>query len=296
MKPLHLLFAFSATLAIDCASSASSTTNETTAATATSSSGASGTPAVSAQTTDGELATPTDADVPDASTAPATTSTSQQASPPRDPEEEFAPVDTTPQDVAVTARHPDPTRPDPRHGTFTLAQATAGLPAGNGLVAEIETSMGTFTCSLLEREAPETVANFVGLARGVRDFWDPTAGRWTRRPFYDGSVFHRVIPGFMVQGGDILRSGRGGPGYTIRDENVDAHDAAGLLCMANRGPNTGGAQFFVTEVPLPRLNGSYSVFGRCRPLDLVGRIARTPRSRRDQPIAPVTITHVTVHR
>jgi peptidyl-prolyl cis-trans isomerase A (cyclophilin A) len=206
------------------------------------------------------------------------------------------PVMQDPQNVAVTATHPEPTSPDPLHGQFTLAQATAGLPAGSNLVADIQTSMGTFTCTLMNAQAPITVANFVGLARGVRDFWDPVDGRWTRRPYFDGSVFHRVIPDFMIQGGDILRSGQGGPGYTIADENVADHNAAGLLCMANRGPNTGGSQFFITESPRPHLNGSYSVFGRCTPTDLVGRIARTPRSPRDQPITPVFIQHVTIHR
>ncbi len=213
----------------------------------------------------------------------------------RDPHE-FDPVQDPPQVVAVVARHPDPTRPDPLRGHFTLAQATADLPPGNDVVASIETSIGTFSCTLLTAEAPATVANFVGLARGIRPFWDPVAGRWTRRPFYDGSAFHRVIPEFMVQGGDILRSGRGGPGYEIRDENVASHDAAGQLCMANHGPNTGGAQFFITELPLPRLNGSYSVFGRCSPTDLVRRMARVPRSPHDQPITAIFIQHVTVHR
>ncbi len=207
-----------------------------------------------------------------------------------------APVQQEPQNVAVEPAHPRPTSPDPLAGHFTIAQATAGLPAGNSLVADIVTSMGTFTCSLLAAEAPITVANFVGLARGRRDFWDPVEGRWTRRPFFDGSVFHRVIPDFMIQGGDILRSGHGDPGYTVPDENVADHGSAGLLCMANHGPNTGGAQFFITEVPRPHLNGSYSVFGRCTPTDLVGRIARVPRSPRDQPIAPVYIQHVVVHR
>ncbi|MEI8254372.1 MAG: peptidylprolyl isomerase [Deltaproteobacteria bacterium] len=227
--------------------------------------------------------------VPDRGTAPP---------PQRVPHPEAAnePVQDEPQNVAVVPAHPEPTRPDPMHGRFTLAQATAGLPEGNDLVADISTSMGTFTCALLQTEAPVTVASFVGLARGLRDFWDPTSGRWTRLPFFDGSVFHRVIPEFMVQGGDILRSGRGGPGFVIPDENVADHGAAGLLCMANRGPNTGGGQFFITEIPLPRLNGSYSVFGRCTPTDLVQRMARVPRSRRDQPISPVYIQHVEVHR
>lgn len=214
----------------------------------------------------------------------------------RDPEEEFPPVRETPRDVSVAARFPEPTRPDPRHGRFSLADATAGMPAGTTLVADIETSQGTFSCTLLQNEAPVTVANFVGLARGTRDFWDPVAGRWVRRPYYDGSVFHRVIPGFMVQGGDILRSGRGGPGYTIRDENTAGHNAAGQLCMANRGPNTNGAQFFITERDLARLDGSYTIFGRCTPTELVARIARVPRSLRDQPITPVRIERVTVHR
>jgi peptidyl-prolyl cis-trans isomerase A (cyclophilin A) len=205
-------------------------------------------------------------------------------------------VQQDPQDVTVNAAHPTPTTPDPLHGQFSMAQATAGLPAGNALVADIQTSMGTFNCTLLSEQAPNTVANFVGLARGLRDFWDPVAGSWTRRPFFDGSVFHRVIPDFMIQGGDIIRSGRGGPGYEIADENVTDHNSAGLLCMANHGPNTGGSQFFITETPRPHLNGSYSVFGRCTPTDLVGRIARVPRSPRDVPITPVYIQHVTIHR
>jgi peptidyl-prolyl cis-trans isomerase A (cyclophilin A) len=100
----------------------------------------------------------------------------------------------------------------------------------------------------------------------------------------------------MIQGGDILRSGHGDPGYEIRDENVATHDEPGLLCMANHGPNTGGAQFFILEDPKPHLNGSYSVFGRCAPIDLAERIARVPRTPRDQPLTPVYIQHVTVHR
>ncbi len=155
--------------------------------------------------------------------------------------------------------------------------------------------MGTFTCTLLTGEAPNTVANFVGLARGLRDFWDPIAGRWTRRPFYNGSIFHRVIPDFMIQGGDQLRSGAGGTGYEFADENVRGHNAAGQLCMANRGPNTNGAQFFITEGPTSQLDGSYSIFGRCTPADLVGRIARVPTNN-DRPLQPVFIRAVRVRR
>jgi peptidyl-prolyl cis-trans isomerase A (cyclophilin A) len=194
------------------------------------------------------------------------------------------------------ARMREPTSPDPKGGRFTLAQATEGLPPGNTLSAEIETSMGTFTCSLLPERAPLTVANFVGLARGLRDFWDPVEGTWARRPFYDGSIFHRVIPDFMIQGGDYLRSGSGGVGYEIPDENVTGHNRGGQLCMANHGPNTNGGQFFITETAKDHLDGSYSIFGTCTPTDLVVRIARVPRGERDTPDTPVEIRHVRITR
>ncbi|MEZ4391830.1 MAG: peptidylprolyl isomerase [Polyangiales bacterium] len=198
--------------------------------------------------------------------------------------------------VNPEVENPPASSPDPRGGRFTLAQATEGLAGTGPLVAEIETSLGTFTCTLLSEEAPLTVANFVGLARGQRDFWDPVRGAWARRPFYDGSVFHRVIPGFMIQGGDILRSGRGGTGYEFVDENVNGHNAAGQLCMANRGPNTNGGQFFITEAPRAHLDGSYSIFGRCTPESLVGRIAGVPRNSADRPNQPVFIRHVRIRR
>ncbi len=204
---------------------------------------------------------------------------------------EGAPLNASP----VESVHPLPTVPDPRHGHFTLSDATGGMPGTGALVATIETSMGAFTCELLSDEAPNTVANFVGLARGTRDFWDSVAGRWVRRPFYDGSIFHRVIPDFMIQGGDVLRSGRGGTGYEIADENVRGHDAAGQLCMANHGPGTNAGQFFITEGAKPHLDGSYSIFGRCHPTELVGQIARVP-AHADRPDTPVFILHVTVHR
>lgn len=206
-------------------------------------------------------------------------------------------AEPTAQDVSVRAVHPEPPpNSDPRHGRFTVAEATAGMPAGENLVADIETSMGNFSCRLWPDRAPNTVANFVGLARGTRDWWDPVGGSWVRRPYYDGSVFHRVIPDFMIQGGDILRTGQGGPGYEFADENTGAHDQPGMLCMANHGPNTNGGQFFILEESKPHLNGSYSVFGLCTPAELVERIARTPRTRRDQPLTPVRITRVNVHR
>ena len=208
-----------------------------------------------------------------------------------------APAVARPNDgEALTARTATPTGPDPLGGRFTLAQATAGLEGTGALHADIETTMGSFDCALLEREAPINTANFIGLARGLRDFWDPIAGAWTKRPFYDGSIFHRVIPDFMIQGGDQLRSGTGDTGYELPDENVRPHDAAGLLCMANHGPNTASAQFFITEVAKPHLDGSYSILGRCTPTDLVQRIGAVPRNGDDRPNAPVHILHVRIRR
>jgi peptidyl-prolyl cis-trans isomerase A (cyclophilin A) len=228
---------------------------------------------------------------PSAPPVPSAPSVAQPAAPP-------APAAGRPRsrDLTVNPAHADPTEPDPLHGRFTLEQATAGLAGTGPLVATIETRMGNFACELLSREAPVTVANFVGLARGLRDFWDPTAGRWVRRPFYDGSIFHRVIPDFMIQGGDILRSGMGGPGFEFADENVQGHNAPGLLCMANHGPNTNGGQFFITEVAKPHLDGSYSIFGRCTPADLVARITAVERDPRDMPVEAIVIDHVRISR
>jgi peptidyl-prolyl cis-trans isomerase A (cyclophilin A) len=192
--------------------------------------------------------------------------------------------------------HPTPTTPDPRRGQFSLADATEGMPAGSSLVAEIDTNHGVFTCQLFGDRAPNTVANFVGLARGKRDFWDPVQGQWVRRPYFDGTIFHRVIPRFMAQGGDILRTGSGGPGYTFADENVAAHDQPGMLCMANRGPNTNGSQFFILEEAKAHLNGSYSVFGQCSPVELVRRITGVQRDERDRPNSTVVIRTIRVRR
>jgi peptidyl-prolyl cis-trans isomerase A (cyclophilin A) len=195
----------------------------------------------------------------------------------------------------VQPRVREPTSPDPRRGSFTLAQALAGLPGTGAPVAEIETSLGTFRCTLETTRAPNTVANFVGLARGLRDYWDSVNGRWARGPFYDGSIFHRVIPGFMIQGGDRLRSGMGGTGYEFADENTSGHNAAGLLCMANHGPNTNGGQFFIMDAPAAHLDGSYSIFGRCTPTTLVSRVANVA-ARDTRPVAPVFLRHVRITR
>jgi peptidyl-prolyl cis-trans isomerase A (cyclophilin A) len=196
-----------------------------------------------------------------------------------------------------------PDGPDPHGGEFTLQEATAGMPAaekGATLAAMIKTTMGSFYCDLYPDEAPNTVANFVGLARGKRTFWDRLTAEWTARPYYDGTTFHRVIPGFMIQGGDHTGTGQGMIGYRIPDEVHPKlkHDRPGQLCMANRGPNTGEAQFFITEVPTPHLDGSYTIFGQCEPATLVQRIARVPQTGppKNNPRTPVTIEKVEIRR
>jgi peptidyl-prolyl cis-trans isomerase A (cyclophilin A) len=192
---------------------------------------------------------------------------------------------------------------DPAGGKFTLADALKGLPETGTLTATIKTNLGTFKCELFEKDAPGTVANFVGLARGVRPFVDPKTGDWVKRPFYDGLGFHRVIPRFMIQGGDIAGTGRGGPGYSIKDEKNGPHrfDHGGVLAMANRGPDTAGSQFFITEQATSFLDDGarpgahYQIFGECDDLDLVKTITAL-RGPDDHPTKDVKIEQVTIGR
>jgi peptidyl-prolyl cis-trans isomerase A (cyclophilin A) len=162
-----------------------------------------------------------------------------------------------------------------------------------------DTSMGRLTCQLFSKEAPNTVANFVGLATGAKTWTDPeTSKKVTGQPFYDGTTFHRVIPNFMIQGGDRLGSGMGDAGYYFDDEISPAlrFDVPGRLAMANSGPNTNGSQFFITEDPVPQLNGKYNIFGQCDPHSVlvVSSIARVERNADDKPITPVVINKVTI--
>ncbi len=187
---------------------------------------------------------------------------------------------------------------DPDHGHFDLQDATKGLPAGSRLEATIETSHGTLKCTLLDDKAPITVANFVGLARGTRPWKDPKSGQWVTRPAYDGTTFHRIIKGFMIQGGDAAGTGAGEPGYVVPDEVWPCahHDRAGLLCMANRGPNTNGAQFFITDAAAAHLDSGYTIFGECGPESVIHMIAGVPTGAMDRPTSPVTIRKVTISR
>lgn len=187
---------------------------------------------------------------------------------------------------------------DPLDGRFTLADATKDLKGSGALVAKIETSKGALQCKLFEDKAPTTVANFVGLATGKRPWREPRGGFWVSRPAYDNTTFHRVIKGFMIQGGDPKGDGSGEPGYVIKDEVWDGakHDRAGLLCMANRGADTNGAQFFVTDAAAPHLDGGYTIFGECAPVEIVHEIANVAVGASDRPESPVTIKSVTVSR
>ena len=165
--------------------------------------------------------------------------------------------------------------------------------------AKFETSEGNFKIRLFDKEAPNTVGNFVGLAEGTKEWRDPKTGERRKSPFYNGIIFHRVINGFMIQGGDPLGQGTGGPGYNFADEFHPQlrHDKAGILSMANAGPNTNGSQFFITLGPTPHLDKRHSVFGEVvEGLDVVKKIGAVPTGRQDRPVTPVVINNVTIER
>ena len=163
--------------------------------------------------------------------------------------------------------------------------------------AILHTTSGDITCTLFKDKAPVTVENFIGLATGKKDWTNPiTKAKKTNTPLYDGTIFHRVIPDFMIQGGDPAGNGTGDPGYKFKDEFSDVKfDRPGRLAMANSGPGTNGSQFFITEAPTPHLNGKHTIFGQCEPLDTVKHIARMPRDpSTDKPFNPIRIKHVEI--
>lgn len=171
------------------------------------------------------------------------------------------------------------------------------MTKGPGVYAEFVTSEGNFTAKFFEKEVPETVANFVGLAEGSKEFID--RGQKAKRPFYDGLIFHRVINGFMIQGGCPSGSGTGGPGYKFADEFHPSlkHDRAGLFSMANSGPGTNGSQFFITLGPTPHLNNKHSVFGEVvEGMDVVKKIGNTKTSSGDRPLTDIVIKSVNISR
>lgn len=202
------------------------------------------------------------------------------------------------------APKPPPPPPTPRAPVAAdLDEYTKDLGPGNKLVATFDTTHGTITCELLPDKAPRTVANFVGLARGLKPWLDPMSSKvQVQTPFYDGLTFHRVIPDFMIQGGDPLGRGYGGPGYAFDDEPWDGqHVGPGALAMANAGvrggQGTNGSQFFIMEGNRPDLNGKHTVFGTCTDsLPVVKALARVPKDEADKPIEPVRIKKLTITR
>jgi len=173
-----------------------------------------------------------------------------------------------------------------------LERYTQDVEGDGDLHVEIETSQGTIPCRLYSDRAPLTVANFVGLARGMSPYVDPRSDEQVEgEPYYDGVIFHRVIPDFMIQTGDPTGTGRGGPGYTIKDEfHPDLkHDGPGVLSMANAGPDTGGSQFFITVRATPHLDNRHSVFGKCEAMDVIEKISTLPTDAQDRPNDPPEI-------
>jgi peptidyl-prolyl cis-trans isomerase A (cyclophilin A) len=195
--------------------------------------------------------------------------------------------------------------------TPAFAHAQTDLPDAPGTARAVvaptgptilfDTSMGRLTCKTFDKQAPQAVANFIGLAEGTKD-WTLAAGNQKQhgKRFYDGLTFHRVIPGFMIQGGDPAGNGSGDPGFYVPDE-IDptlTFSVPGRLAMANSGPNTNGSQFFITENPVAELDGHYTIFGQCdaHSVLLAASIARVQRDSRDKPLTPVVIQHVTIVR
>ena len=166
------------------------------------------------------------------------------------------------------------------------------------ILAHFTTSEGNFTARLFDTDVPNTVANFVGLAEGSKEWTDPRSGRKTKEPYYNGTIFHRVIDQFMIQGGDPLGQGTGGPGYNFADEFSPKlrHAKAGMLSMANRGPNTNGGQFFITLAATPWLDNKHSVFGEIvEGMDIVKKIGSTSTSKPgDRPVKPITIQSIAI--
>jgi peptidyl-prolyl cis-trans isomerase A (cyclophilin A) len=222
------------------------------------------------------------------------------------------PPDTTapPPAAATPATTPASTLPDAPRAASAPAQlpdAPGAPPAGQapieptGPLVVFDTSMGRLTCRLFDKQSPIASANFIGLATGTKEYTDPVTGKKVKGvPFYNGTTFHRVIPNFMIQGGDRKGDGTGDAGYFFEDEQTPGlnFDIPGRLAMANSGPNTNGSQFFITEVPYPDLDGKYTIFGQCdsHSVLMVATIARVDRNSSDKPLSPVTLNKVTIVR
>lgn len=174
------------------------------------------------------------------------------------------------------------------------------MPRQPGTYAIFNTTEGTFVCRLFEKDAPKTVANFTELAEGKREWKHPVSGKKSKDRLYDGTIFHRVIPDFMIQGGDPAGNGMGGPGYQFEDETKGSphrFDKPGKLAMANAGPNTNGSQIFVTVAPTTWLTGKHTIFGEvAEGQDVVEKIVNVPRKAQDRPVKDVVLQSVVIER
>jgi peptidyl-prolyl cis-trans isomerase A (cyclophilin A) len=253
-----------------------------------------------------DRATASQATEPASPPEPAKPAEPVKPSEPPPPSEPAKPADPTP-----PATPPDPSKPagaassgdEVRPPTAAdLEPYTKDIKGKGPLKATFETSQGKLTCELFEKKVPMTVANFVGLARGLKPFLNPNTGAVEKRPFFDGLIFHRVIPDFMIQGGDPLGKGSGNPGYRFADEFDPTlrHDKPGILSMANAGPTTNGSQFFITERATPHLDDRHTVFGACKELAVIKKITHVEKDPADpsgsRPLTPVILKKVTIHR
>lgn len=178
-----------------------------------------------------------------------------------------------------------------------ITEESLGL--GKGLYAVFDTTLGELVCKLEEEKTPETVKNFVGLATGEKEYTDPRTNSKSTAPFYDGTIFHRIIKNFMVQGGDRLGQGTGGPGYRFKDEFHPTlkHTGPGILSMANAGPNTNGSQFFITLVPTPWLDNKHSVFGHVvKGQEVLMKLGEAPTGPMDRPKQEIGIKKLRIVR
>ena len=211
----------------------------------------------------------------------------------------FAQQATPPPTQSAPAQTPPPITATQLPDTPVSQLPQQLVPTGPTVL--FDTSMGRITCKFFDKEAPQTVANFIGLADGSKAWTDPVSKqKVTNKPFYDGTTFHRVIPDFMIQGGDPTGTGTGDPGYMFGDEfDPDLNfDKPGRLAMANSGPGTNGSQFFITEMPEPHLNQKHTIFGQCDEpsLSVVTSIADVRRDPDDKPLQPVVLNKVTIVR
>ena len=193
-------------------------------------------------------------------------------------------------------------KPAPKAGTAAKPPVHRAATGTSQPTAVFDTTAGTLRCTLFEKETPITVKNFIDLATGAKDWTNPVSHATKHKtPLYDGTIFHRVIPNFMIQGGDPAGNGSGDPGYKFKDEIVPSlmFDRPGRLAMANSGPGTNGSQFFITEVPTPHLNGRHTIFGQCDDASValvkqIARMARDPSD--DKPFRAVRIKHLSIVR